>query len=314
VKRNVLRRLNGLTAATRNLNSGRLEKPVPADGNDELSALGAALESFRQNALALRRNEHVLRERTRALEHLNRELDQFAYVASHDLKAPMRAIDSLAGFLREDLGEHLQGDSANHLDLMQGRIRRLEALLDSLLEYSRAGRERSPREVVDLRELIETSIDLVSPAGVQIRYSGEFGRVSTWRTPLEQIVRNLADNAFKHGDGELPFVTVECDVIKNHVRIVIADDGPGIAPEFHERIFGMFQTLQPRDKVEGSGMGLAILKKLIDTYDGSISIDSDPAARRGTSFTVDWPIDAVLPLAAARGNVDPVTTALARAS
>ncbi len=313
VRGNVLRRLNALTAATQRLNSGRLETPVPAEGDDELSALAAALEAFRQNALALRRNERVLRERTRALEYVNRELDQFAYVASHDLKAPMRAIDSLAGFLREDLGELLQGDSAEHLDLMQGRIRRLEALLDSLLEYSRVGRERAPREVVNLRETIEASIDLVSPAGVQVRYSGDFGRVSTWKTPLEQIVRNLADNAFKHAGGELPFLTVECDVARDHVKIVIADDGPGIEPEFHERIFGMFQTLQPRDKVEGSGMGLAILKKLIDTYDGRISVDSNPAVQRGTTFTVCWPIDAVLPEVAQPRVSEPVA-ALARAS
>lgn len=313
VQGNVLRRLNGLTASTHRLNSGQLEQPVPVEGADELSALGMALESFRQNALALRRNERVLQERTRALEQLNRELDQFAYVASHDLKAPMRAIDSLAGFLREDLGDKVDGDSARHLDLMQGRIRRLEALLDSLLEYSRAGRQRAPCEVVNLRETIEASIDLVSPQGVQVRYSGGFGRVSTCKTPFEQIVRNLADNAFKHGSEGQVFLSVECDVVNDQVRLVIADDGPGIEPQFHERVFGMFQTLRPRDKVEGSGMGLAILKKLVDTYGGSISLESNPATQPGTSFTVFWPVDAVLPAIAGSDGEEPLLAAFAKA-
>ncbi|MGB5738805.1 MAG: ATP-binding protein [Woeseia sp.] len=295
VKGNVLRRLQGLTEATKRLNSGQLEVQVPDEGDDELSELGTALESFRQNALALRRNERVLQERTQALEYLNRELDQFAYVASHDLKAPMRAIDSLAGFLREDLGKDLGESSVQHLDMMQGRIQRLEALLDSLLEYSRAGRERAPCEVVNLRETIEASVELVSPRGAQVCYSGDFGRVSTWKTPLEQIVRNLADNAFKHSNTEQPFLSVDCEIINKQLRLVISDDGPGIAPEFHERIFGMFQTLKSRDEVEGSGMGLAILKKLIDTYGGAISVASNPAEQRGATFTVYWPIDARLP-------------------
>ncbi len=298
VRGSVLRRLGRLTRATQALTSGRLDEPVPCDGADELTELAGALEAFRHSALALRRSERTLKERSTALELANRELDQFAYVASHDLKAPMRAIDSLAGFLREDLGDDLPGDSQRHLDMMQGRIQRLEKLLDSLLEYSRAGRHRAPREVVDLRDLVEDAVDMVCPQGTQVLYHGDFGRVSTWKTPLEQVVRNLVDNAFKHSDDD-GMVSVDCELRRDHVRIVVADNGPGIDPSYHERIFGMFQTLKPRDSVEGSGMGLAILKKLVDTYGGTIEVRSDPARAPGTEFVVCWPIDAALPCASA---------------
>lgn len=311
---NVLRRLFNLTSVTKELTSGKLETPVRIEGRDELSELAYALESFRHSALRLRKSEIVLEKRTEELEFLNKELDQFAYVASHDLKAPMRAISSLAGFLREDIGDKLDEQSAKHLDMLQGRIDRLDGLLDSLLEYSRAGRLRSPPESVELRELVMNCVDIVGPQGEQIEMTGSFGRVHTWKTPLEQVVRNLLDNAFKHNDPDNGLVAIDGEVIKNEIRLVIADNGPGIDPKYHERIFGMFQTLQPRDQVEGSGMGLAILRKLVDTHGGTIRVESEPAMARGTRFYLTWPVTAVIDISA-QDQLDPIALAsLAQAS
>jgi signal transduction histidine kinase len=314
VRGNVLRRLNGLTRVTKKLNQGQLDRPVRIEGDDELAELAAALESFRRLALLSRKNEEILATRTRELVAMNKELDQFAYVASHDLKAPMRAIDSLADFLREDLRDVADADSMRHLDMMQQRIGRLESLLDSLLEYSRAGRHRSPPELVDVRELVEGCAELVLPRGRQFRYTGAAIRVYTWKTPLEQIVRNLIDNALKHTPDEQALITIDCAMQAGRLRITVEDEGPGIAPEFHERIFGMFQTLKPRDQVEGSGMGLAILKKLTETYGAEISVDSNPAERPGARFTVIWPTEAVVTVGG-KSDFDQATLrALAHAS
>jgi signal transduction histidine kinase len=294
VERNVLQRLRSLGRSIQRLTDGEIERPVPQSGNDELSKMAAVLEAFRRNALLLRHKETVLKARTEELEQVNQELDRFAHIASHDLKAPLRAIDSLAGFLREDLGDTVPEESRNHIDLMQGRVRRLDRLLDSLLEYSRVGRMRAPPETIDLREILEACIDLAVPEGAQVQMTGSFGRVCTWRTPLEQIVQNLVDNAFKHDNIKRGLVSIDCEVRNKFVHLIVSDQGPGIAPEFQQRIFAMFETLKPRDTVEGSGMGLAILKKAVDVYGGSIAVESNPAEKQGTRFILRWPTVAVI--------------------
>lgn len=291
---NVLRRLRRLTLTTRRLTSGELGEAVAERGDDELGELGQALETFRLSALELRRSRSELAKKSDDLEQVNSELDQFAYIASHDLKAPLRAIASLAGFLREDLEETMTAETRKNLDMMQGRVERLDALLDSLLEYSRAGRAKAPAEVIELRQLLEEATDVVTPRDAQVSLRGSFGNVVSHPAPLEQVVRNLVDNAFKHNDGDCGLVTIDCDIVGNAVRLEIADNGPGIAPEFHDRVFGMFQTLKPRDHVEGSGMGLSIIRKLIESFGGTIHLASDPAVRRGATFTVTWPVEAVL--------------------
>ncbi len=233
--------------------------------------------------------EDRVAERTAELERSNAELDQFAYVASHDLKAPLRAIDSLASWIAEDAAGALPPESARHLELLRSRTERMERLLDSLLAYSRAGRQDAAVEAVDTAALVRETVALVTPPeGVDVHLEGDFPTVATARVPLELVVRNLVANAIKHGraDGR---VVVSARTVGGWAEFTVADDGPGVAEAYRERVFGMFQTLRPRDEVEGSGMGLAIVRKTVEARGGRVTLGERPGG--GASFRFTWPLE-----------------------
>ncbi len=218
----------------------------------------------------------------------NSELDNFAYVASHDLKSPLRGIDQLATWLAEDLEGTIPASAVEHLRLMRVRINRLENLLDNLLAYSRAGRIEGSPEMLDCGALVREVFELCRGNGVfSLKLEGDFPEFVTSRTPLELVFRNLINNAIKHHDRTDGEITVKVLAIHDQFEFSVADDGAGIAPEHFERVFGMFQTLRPRDAVEGSGMGLAIVKKTIESFGGTIQVAAH--APRGVVFTFTWP-------------------------
>lgn len=227
--------------------------------------------------------------RTKELERSNRELEQFAYVASHDLKAPLRGIDNLARWIEEDLGAALSGETRDNMRLLRGRIRRLERLLDDLLGFSRAGRQLGEIEAFDPKRLPETLLALIPPApGFHIEVEGDLGSFATYRGQLEQVLANLVGNAVKHHDRPQGEVRIRIDDGSERVSVQVVDDGPGIEPRFHARVFEMFQTLRPRDQVEGSGMGLSIVRKMVESHGGKIELDSEPP-RRGVRMRFTWP-------------------------
>ena len=226
-----------------------------------------------------------------SLEAANQDLERFAYVASHDLRQPLRAIDNLAAWAIEDAGEELPEVSRAHLDKLTARVRRLDALLADLLEYSRAGRELSSVEAVRVPELVERVVDLLPrPDPFHVSYVGEDVTVSTNRVELELVLRNLVGNALKHHDREDGLIEVDARVPEpGRLVVSVRDDGPGIAPEHHDQIFVMFRTLRPRDKVEGSGMGLSIVKKTVEAVGGRIDVESPDGG--GVVFRVEWPVE-----------------------
>ncbi len=233
--------------------------------------------------------EQRVAERTAELERSNRELDEFAYVASHDLKAPLRAIVNLAGWIAEDAGAHLPTPSLEHLGKLRGRALRMERLLDDLLTYSRIGRRDGVVEEVKIDALIQDMIYLLAPpTGLQVGTLGEMPVLLTQRTPLEMIFRNLIGNAIKHHHQTARgVVQISAQDRGDFVEFVVSDNGPGIEPQYHERIFGMFQTLRPRDELESSGMGLAIVKRAVEYRNGTISVESIEG--KGTTFRFTWP-------------------------
>ncbi|WP_282609701.1 PAS domain-containing protein [Pelagibius sp. Alg239-R121] len=234
--------------------------------------------------------EHRLALQSEELKRSNTELEQFAYVASHDLKAPLRGIDNLATWIESDMASVMNQESRENMTLLRGRVARLEALLDDLLKFSRVGRKEEKVERVDVRSTIEEEFDLVmQDKDFELILEGEFPTFVTAKSPLRQIFRNLMSNAIKHHDRDTGTIAVGVSELDSRYVFSVRDDGPGIEPEFHERIFGVFQTLKGRDQVEGSGMGLAIVHKQLRVADCSIEIESDPAKGRGTGFTFTWP-------------------------
>ena len=216
------------------------------------------------------------------------DLDQFAYIASHDLKAPLRGIANLAQWIRDDLGDRADAETAEHLRLLRGRVNRMEALIDGILTYSRAGRVRDAVEEVDTGALVRETIELLDPPeGAVIETPPDMPTLRTERVPLQQVFMNLIGNAVKHGGGVGAVVRIEWRAGEGGVEFAVRDNGPGIAPEYQDRIWGIFQTLAARDKVEGTGIGLSVVKKVVEGRGGRATVES--AAGRGATFRFTWP-------------------------
>jgi PAS domain S-box-containing protein len=241
--------------------------------------------------ISIRKAAEAERERLiEALARSNRELDEFAFVASHDLKAPLRVIDNASNWLEQDLGDKLDADSRENLGLLRSRVRRMDRLLDDLLEYSRIGRKTNEqwRQVVNGAQLRDEVMALVPLRdGFNVTFDPSFIAITATRMPLQQILINLIGNALKHHDREVGEIVVKAETREATYLISVIDDGPGIPNEYQEQIFKMFQTLRPRDRVEGSGMGLAIVRKHIDVLGMALSVER--AGERGSIFAFTYP-------------------------
>jgi PAS domain S-box-containing protein len=218
----------------------------------------------------------------------NKDLEQFAYVASHDLKAPLRAIELLVQWIVEGLNGYDVNNVQENLGLLGRRTQRLNRLLDDLLAYSRAGRKVGDYRQTNCQELVLDVIQLLNPPeGFTVSIDGQLPTLETFPTPLEQVFRNLISNAIKHHPGPKGQVVVSCEDRVTHYLFAVRDDGEGIPAQYAERVFEMFQTLKPRDQVEGSGMGLAIVNRIVQWQHGRVWLEPSPAGR-GTVFKFEW--------------------------
>lgn len=218
----------------------------------------------------------------------NKDLEQFAYVASHDLKAPLRAIELLVQWIVEGLAGYDTNNVQENLGLLGRRTQRLNRLLDDLLAYSRAGRKVGDHRETNCHELVLDVIQLLNPpAGFTVSIDGELPTFETYPAPLEQVFRNLIGNAIKHHPGPEGRIGVSCEDCGPHYLFAVRDDGEGIPAQYAERVFEMFQTLKPRDQVEGSGMGLAIVNRIVQWQHGRVWLEPAPGGR-GTVFKFEW--------------------------
>lgn len=224
------------------------------------------------------------------LEARNRELDQFAYIVSHDLKAPLRGIESVSRWIEEDMSTELPPHIQEFLLLMRRRVGRMEHLISGILALSRVGRAAETEEQVDVAALLADVLDDVAPPpGFRVVLPPRLPVLFTNRTALGQVFSNLISNAVKyHHQPERGTLTLTWRPTPQHHGFTVADDGPGIAPEYHERIFQVFQTLQERDTIESTGVGLAIVKKIVERHGGTVGVASEEG--RGAAFTFTWPL------------------------
>jgi PAS domain S-box-containing protein len=264
-------------------------KELERDRDEALQDLERVTHLLSSERTTLEEQARELRRFALALQRSNRELDQFAYVASHDLKAPLRGIANLAVWLSEDLQGRLDEKTAGYLRLLDGRVHRMESLIDGILQYARAGRPRDEPESVDVARLVQDAVDMLAPPErFNIRVEGYMPVLVTERSPLEQVFLNLLSNAVKHADNEAPEVIVSVtDEGGGWFEFSVSDNGPGIAPEYHERIFTIFQTLKARDDVESTGIGLSVVKRIVEWQGGQVWVESETG--QGATFRFLWP-------------------------
>lgn len=221
------------------------------------------------------------------LESANVELKDFAYVVSHDLKAPLRAIGSLADWIAADNADKFDDQGREQLHLLTGRVRRMDNLIDGILQYSRVGRVREDWVAVDLSQLVKNVIDLLSPPPtITVTLDNDLPTVTLEQTRILQVFQNLLDNAIKYMDKPYGEIRIGCIADGKMWRFSIRDNGPGIKKRHFERIFQLFQTLAPRDRVESTGVGLSVVRKIIEMYGGRIWLESEPGEGCTFFFTL----------------------------
>ncbi len=223
-----------------------------------------------------------------ALAERNQELNSFAHTVSHDLKAPLRAISNLSVWIEEDLEGKLPPDTQQQFDLLRTRVKRMESMIDSLLLYACAGRQEAQVETFDFAELLSEIIDsLAPPEGFRIDIQPSLPTLTTKRVFLSQVFANLISNAIKHHTSVTGHLHISVIEHPNCYEFILKDDGPGIAPEHQAKVFDIFTTLKGKDNSDSTGIGLAIVKKIVETEQGTIRLKS--SLGRGTTFYVTWP-------------------------
>jgi signal transduction histidine kinase len=274
----ISRRINSMVTLAGQIASGNLDVQMKDTAKDELSHLSTSLNSMAR----------TLSENISQLERKNKELDSFAYVVSHDLKAPLRGIENASSWIEEDYGDQLPAQVKEYLTLMRGRIRRMENLINGILELARVGRQKSPLELVNVELMLQELIEMLAPQpGMQVSIQPNMPVLLTERIPLQQVFINLLSNAFKYHHLPEGKVAITYADKGNYYEFSVIDDGPGIEPKYHEKIFVVFQTLKERDAFESTGVGLAIVKKILDDKKCTIKVDSQ--AGKGAAFTFTWP-------------------------
>lgn len=253
----------------------------------EMVAIPLNLIPVKDTGLQMQILNATLTKISQLLVKRNQELESFAYVVSHDLKAPLRAIANLSQWLEEDLEENLTEETRHNLRLLQRRVYRLKTMIEGLLDYSRIGLNSLPEETVNLTELIEEIIaSLAVPPDFTIEVKSPLPTLVTKRLLLSQVFSNLISNAIKHHQGHQGHVEIQAIDRGDYYEFSVKDDGPGIAPEHQEKIFEIFQILNSRDQKENTGIGLSIVKKILDNQGGRIWIESQ--AGEGATFYFTW--------------------------
>jgi PAS domain S-box-containing protein len=249
------------------------------------------IDERKQAEFALQAQTITLAKTTALAERRNQELDQFAHIVSHDLKAPLRAIANLSEWIEEDLEGKIEPETQTNLELMRSRVYRMENLINGLLDYARVGQTPASLNTFSVEDLLAEIIDSLNiPPSFTLELPIDLPPLTSNRTLLSQVFANLIGNACKHHDRPDGQIQITAEPAAQIWTFTVTDDGPGIAAPDQERAFGIFQTLAARDKKENTGIGLSIVKKIVESQGGKISIISPTDSERGngTTFRFTW--------------------------
>lgn len=256
-------------------------KYVSRENEDHIIAVARDITERKR---AEERQAQLLQE----VKSVNQELKDFAYIVSHDLKAPLRGIKTLTDWLATDYADKLDENGREQMDLLLNRVQRMHNLIDGVLKYSRVGRVKEEKVKVNLNDLVSEVIDMVAPPeNIEITVENQLPVVECEQIRIMQVFQNLLSNAVKYMDkpqGQIRIGCVEEDCFWN---FSVSDNGPGIEEKYFEKIFQMFQTLTPRDEFESTGIGLTVVKKIIEMYGGRILVESEVG--NGTTFFFTLP-------------------------
>lgn len=231
--------------------------------------------------------QRELRENNELLHRTNKQLDEFVYIVSHDLKAPLRGLSSLATFLEDEIGENPKPEIQELLTMMKSRTGRMQQLIDGILHYSRLANTKGQSENVNVKELIINIIDLVAPPdSISFQISDSLPQINCKKIKLHEVFQNLISNAIKYMDKTEGKIAIGFQEMEDEYEFWVKDNGMGIKPEHQEKIFGLFQTLLPKDVCESTGIGLTIVKKIVESEKGRIKVSS--VYQEGSTFSFTW--------------------------
>lgn len=312
----VTRPLAALAAGCRNISSGNFGERIVPQGPRDIRAIATDVEDMRQTIVdeleSSRSARAQLADQAVELQRSNAELEQFAYVASHDLQEPLRKVASFCQLIEKRYGDQLDERGTEYIAFAVDGAKRMQVLINDLLTFSRVGRLNATHTEVDLDSVVDEATSNLQTAltesGAEVIRRGRLPSVMGDRTLLTMLWQNLIGNAVKfRREGVAPCILIDCEKGSNgrdeSWLFTVSDNGIGIPEEFTDKVFVIFQRLHGRDVYSGTGIGLALCKKIVEHHGGSIWIDNDYT--EGTRFRFTIPITADEPVAASlEGNTE----------
>jgi len=271
----ISKRIGLMVNLAENISQGQFTRVID-HRNDELSSLSVSLNTMSER---LKFNIHELEKK-------NDELNQFAYVVSHDLKAPIRGINNVIRWINEDLDNEISPNLQKYLDIIPERLKRMESLIDGLLRYARIGSDKPMTEDVDVEKLVHEIAEVTVPLGCKLLIQN-LPKLKTQKLLLEQVFANLISNAAKYVPENNGKIIVSCSETAHYFEFSVTDNGPGINKEYHDKIFELFQTLREKDDRESTGIGLAIVRKIVEDKHCTVKVISSSGS--GACFIFTWP-------------------------
>ncbi|MBW4666922.1 MAG: GHKL domain-containing protein [Cyanomargarita calcarea GSE-NOS-MK-12-04C] len=257
----------------------RLEELV----EQRTSELAKTNDQLQQEVIQRKQSQERMGQLLKEIKSANQELNDFAYIVSHDLKAPLRGISSLSEWLLSDYADKFDSEGRELVNLMIARVQKVYNLIDGILKYSRVGRVSEEKRAVNLNDVVKDVIELICPLdNIKIEIANELPVISCEKTRMEQLYQNLISNAIKFMDKPQGKITIACIEENDYWKLSVADNGPGIEQQHFARIFKIFQKISNNKDSDSTGIGLSLVKKIVEMYGGNVWVESEVG--QGSTF------------------------------